>query len=180
MKRATLALILVLALLVPAAAALASLPKPADPTVVVPTSIAGMKLGLSEAKAKATWGAGGATCSETRCYWGKTDSPQGYAYIEFFEHKVLGIAVYAGRGKESALLTTAAKPIMAMKAKNGVGIGAKLSQVKAAYPKGVQSGEPGDYTFYWTVKGKGKATFSFIFDGKSKKVVTLDLHQPLS
>jgi hypothetical protein len=180
MKRATLALTLVLALLVPVATALAALPKPADPTGVVPTSIAGMKLGLSEAKAKAAWGAAGATCSETRCYWGKTDSPQGYAYIEFFEHKVLGISVYGGRGKEGVLLSTAAKPIMAMKAKNGVGIGSKISQVKAAYPKGTQSGGPGDSTFYWTVKGKGGAMFDFIFDGASKQAVALVLHKPLS
>lgn len=180
MKRALLVLTLALALLVPAAAALAALPKPADPTVVVPTSIAGMKLGMSEAKAKSTWGASRATCSETRCYWGVVGSTQGYAYIEFFEHKVQGINVYAGRGDEGALLTTAAKPILAMTAKNGVGVGSKLSKVKAAYPKGVQSGEPGDLTFYWTVKGKDKASFDFVLDGASKKVVSLVLHKPLS
>jgi len=180
MKRTLPLLALVLALLLPAAVALAALPKPADPKVVVPSSIAGIGVGMPEAKAKAAWGASRATCSETRCYWGVTGSPQGYAYVEFFEHKVLGVAVYAGRGKESALLTTAAKPIMAMKAKNGVGIGSKFSQVKAAYPKGVQSGDNGDFTYYWTVKGKSKVTFSFIFDGKSGRVVTLDLHKPLS
>lgn len=180
MKRALLFLTLALALLVPAAVAYGALPKPADPKVVVPTSIAGMELGMSEGKAKAAWGAGRAKCSETRCYWGVVGSTQGYAYIEFFEHKVLGIAVYAGRGDEGALLTTAAKPIMDMKAKSGVGIGSKFAKVKAAYPKGTQSGEPGDSTFYWTINGRKGATFSFIFDGASKKVVTLDLHKPLS
>src|SRR5215213_3303703 len=111
MKRSLLLPILVLALLVPAAAAVAGLPKPADPVVAPPTSLAGLKLGMAEGKALSAWGgASRATCSVTgetkRCFFGLS-GPKGNAIVEFRNHKLSTVAVYAGRGDESKLLTTA-------------------------------------------------------------------------
>jgi len=179
MKRALLVPTLVLALLVFVPAALAGLPKPADPAVVVPTSLAGMKLGMPEGKALKAWGgASRAKCSVTgetkRCFF-EVAGPKGHALVEFRNHKVSTAAVYGGRGDEGSLLTTAAKPIMEMKGKNGVGIGSTFAKVKAAYPKGEQAGEPGDFSFSWAIAGKGSRSFSFELAGDSQRVIAMIL-----
>jgi hypothetical protein len=180
MKRALLLLTLVLAILVPASLALAGLPKPADPKVVVPTTLAGLKLGMAEGKALSSWGgASRAKCSVTgetkRCFFNFAEGPKGHAIVEFRNHKLSTAAVYAGRGDEGSLLTTAAKPIMEMKGKNGVGIGSTFAKLKAAYPKGKQTGEPGDFSFAWTIAGKGQSSFSFELAGDSQRVIDMIL-----
>jgi hypothetical protein len=179
MKRSLLLPILVLALLLPASLALAGLPKPEDPAVTPPTTLAGLKVGMPEAKALSAWGgANRAKCSvigETkRCFFGLS-GPKGNAVVEFRNHKLSTVGVYAGRGDEGALLTTAAKPIMEMKGKNGVGVGSTLAKVKAAYPKGTQAGAPGDFSFSWAIAGKGQSSFSFELAGDSQRVVAMIL-----
>jgi hypothetical protein len=179
MKRALLFSTLVLALLVPASSALAGLPKPTDPALVVPTSLAGLKVGMPEAKALSAWGgASRAKCSELgeikRCFFGFS-GPNGNGLVEFRNHKLSTAGVYAGRGDESKLLTTAAKSIMEMKGKNGVGIGSTFAKLKAAYPKGTQAGEPGDFSFTWAIAGKRQSSFSFELAGDSQRVVAMVL-----
>lgn len=181
MKRALMLATAALALLVPASLAYAALPKPADPTVVVPTSLAGIGLGMPEGKAKAAWGGGRGKCesagtTNVRCSYGLPSGSQGYGLIEFRDHKVGAVTINSGRDAAGGLLTTAAKPIMEMKTKGGVGIGSKYSKVKGAYPKGKLVGTTTEPYFYWSLSGKGGGSFSFVFDGESKRVVELSLN----
>jgi hypothetical protein len=184
MKRSLLALVLVLVLLVPASLALAGLPKPTDPEVVVPTTLGGIKLAMAEAKAKAAWGTSRAKCesvggANTRCYYGVGQTPSGYGYFELRDHKVSAAVVYSGSDAGGEPVPTAAKSIMEMKTKGGIGIGSKLSAVKAAYPKGELAGSTSEERFSWGVKGKGKSAFYFTFEGDSKRVITMAVNDGL-
>lgn len=183
MRRSLLLLTLALALLVPASLAFAGLPKPEDPSVNPPTTLAGLKLGMPEGKALGAWGgASRAKCSALgeikRCFFGLS-GPKGNAIVEFRNHKLSTVAVYAGRGHENKLLTTAAKPIMEMRTKSGVGIGSPFAKVKAAYPKGKQAGEPGDFSFSWAIAGKGQSSFSFELAGDSQRLIAMVLSDGL-
>src|SRR3954454_18209080 len=168
MKRALLVPAFLLLVLFSVSSAIAAVPKTADPKVVVPTSLAGVKLGMPEGKALAAWGgAKRADCDVIgevkRCFFGVANGPQGYGLIELHAHKVSAASVDAARDKNGQPLATAAKSILAIKGKNGVGIGSTYAKAKAAYPKAQLIGTPTSSLFYLDVKGKQKSSFTFTF-----------------
>ncbi|HET7444135.1 MAG TPA: hypothetical protein VFJ57_05695 [Solirubrobacterales bacterium] len=184
MKRTPLVLIAVLALLVPAAALGAgSLPKPSDTTVVVPTSIAGVKLGMSEAKARAAWGGANrgecTTSKETgsrRCEYGSFEGAGGYGFIGFEAGKVQSVVVYGGKGAGGEYVSSAAAPLMKIQTASGIGIGAAYSKLKSAYPKCKKGAVTGGSSFNYECAGKKGAEFNF---GVLKnKVFAIALVQP--
>jgi len=142
MKRALLVLTLVPVLLVLAApAGAASLPKPADNLIKVPNTIAGVKIGMAEAKAKAAWGAGRGKCESSEltgnaiCIYGEEHSLGGFARLDFESGKVRHVSVFAGE-RNGKRLTTAAGALLKIKTKGGIGIGSKFADLKKACPKG--------------------------------------------
>jgi len=167
MKKTLLAATVVLALLVPASiATAASLPKPADSTVVVPSSIAGIKLGMAEGKAKAAWGASRGKCSvskETgfgRCEYGSFTGAGGYAIIDF-AGKVTSVSIGAGKDSDgNCVPSLGAAVLKKIKTSAGIGLGSKFSQLQKAYPKGTVSGETSDPSQF-RVRGKGASEFVF-------------------
>jgi hypothetical protein len=176
MKRILVLLVLALALLVPASLALgaSSLPKPKSSKLVVPTSLAGIKTGMSEAAAKAAWGERG-TCEtssssgRSRCEYGDTSGSTGSAYIECADGKVLNAVVYSGRNAANVLTASATGILGTMKTSDGIGLGSKFSSVKSAYPKG-QVEDVSKETINYAIKGKGASKFVFGILKPSKKV----------
>ncbi len=178
MKRALVPSLALALLLVPASGASAGVPTADDPSVVVPTSIGGVKLGMPEGKALAAWGgAGRAKCTvigtTKRCTFGDTDSPQGSGTIEFHSHQVSAISLDSGHKKTGEQIPSAAKSILAIKGKNGVGIGSTYAKVKAAYPKADLIGTPSSSIFYLNVDGRQKSDFTFTFSAKRLVDMTL-------
>ena len=162
-----------------------SLPQPKDSRIVVPTSIAGLSVGMSQAKAIAAWGASRGKCSDygtapylhTDCNYGDFSSATtGSAVVKYFNGKLASVEVI------SALVGTgdpnfkAGSALLKMKTSAGLGIGAKYAGVKKAYPKGTLEGRPSDERFIYKVKGKGKAYFTFTFWGKNQKAFILGLN----
>jgi hypothetical protein len=176
MKRILAFFVLVSALLVPASLALgaSSLPKPTSSKLVVPTSLAGVKTGMSEAAAKAAWGERG-TCAtssysgRSRCEYGDTSGSTGSAYIECADGKVVNAVVYSGRNAANILTASASGILGKMKTSDGLGLGSKFSTLKSAYPKG-QIEEATDESFNFTIKGRGRSKFVFGILSPSKRV----------
>lgn len=181
MKRTSLVLTLALALLVPAAVALAagSLPKPPNPTIVAPTSLAGVKVGQPEDKAKAAWGTGRGRCegsaSSGYCEYGESGGSKGYARIEFRNGKVSGSRIVAGIDAKKGQTTTAAAALLTMKTSSGIGIGSTYAKLKAAYPKAELIGKPSDEVFYYVLEGPGERIMAFTLLGKGKRVFEISI-----
>jgi hypothetical protein len=176
MKRTLSCLVLVSALLIPASLAFgaSSLPKPASLKLVVPTSLAGIKLGMSEAAAKAAWGNRG-TCAtssysgRSRCEYGDTTGSTGSALIECADGKVLTAVVYSGRNAANELSASATGVLGKIKTSDGIGLGSTIAAVKAAYPKG-KIQDPSSESFNWSIKDKGSKEFVFGLLKATKKV----------
>jgi hypothetical protein len=183
MKRALFLLPALLLLPVALASAASSLPKPADPLVVVPKSLAGVKIGMPASKARSAWGAGRGSCEEKSfyCEYGDSVGPQGYARIEFREGtKVSAVAIYAGTTKSGKITTKASGALPKIRTKEGLGLGSKYSAVKAAYKKGKLLGKTSDSVFYYEISGKAKQVMVFGIVGDTKKVTNIILHDGLS
>jgi hypothetical protein len=185
MKKTLLCLVLVPALLLFAAPALgaSSLPKPKSLKAVVPTSLAGIKLGMSEAAAKAAWGERGTCATSTysarsRCEYGDTSGPTGSALIECADAKVIAVVIYSGRNAANVLVPSATGVLGTIKTSDGLGIGSKFSAVKSAYPKGAV--EAGGETSNYAIDGKGAAEFVFGVLAASKKVYSVALRENLA
>lgn len=146
----------------------ASLPKPADPTVVIPTSIGGISLNMPEAKARKAWGKGRGECTKTSvsasCEYGVRETSSGWASIGFVNGKVRSIYVYGGEvgGKERA---TAAVPLLKIETNSGVGIGSTYAALKKAAPNGRVEGGVGSDLFRYSVAGKGSQRMGFVLVG---------------
>jgi len=181
MKRLALVLTLAIALLVPAAAALAvgySLPQTTSSKIVVPDTVAGIKLGMSEAKARAAWGSSRGSCTtsgtaagiHTDCNYGDyLSASTGSAVLSLYKHKVTSVYINSARVGTGDPNFKAAGVLAKMKTAEGFGIGAKYPAVKKAYPKGTLQGTPKDERFIYTIKGKGKTEFTFTFWGENQK-----------
>jgi hypothetical protein len=171
-KSLAFSLVLALVALVPASLALAaSMPKPSNKTVVPPTSIAGIKLGMSEAKAKAAWGSGRGKCASSeadgviRCEYGSEKGRSGRAYFEAFEGKVTTIGVYGGKNAKNEYLASAASALTQLKTVSGIGIGSPYSKLKSAYPKGEVLGKTSEPVFVYSIPGKVGTLFSYSLTG---------------
>lgn len=178
MKRLKWLVLLVPVLLVPAAALAGSysMPKPANSKLVVPTSLAGVKLGQTESQAKTAWGNRG-RCADSnasgrsRCEYGDIEGTSGYAYIEFNEGKVLTAVVYGGVNASHERTPKAAVALANMKTGSGIGIGSTYSALKAAYPKGKKVvTSAGSDSFNYSFKSKAGDEFNFGVLNDSKKV----------
>jgi hypothetical protein len=168
-------------LVVPSTGALGAaytLPKPKDSKIVVPTSVAGISIGMSESKALAAWDAGRGNCSSTGtppgshvdCDYGDYESAStGSARISFYKHKVASLYISSARVGTGDPNFKAGAALLKIKTKSGLGIGAKYADVKKEFPKGLLEGTPKDERFVYTIKGKGKASFAFTFWGKNQK-----------
>jgi len=174
MKRTLLSLVLVTALLVPASLAFAvALPKPTDSTLKPPDSIAGVKLGMTEAKVKAAWGAGGECNSSTeiaRCSYGDFEGSSGYAFVDFSGGKASSIAIYGGKNSAGDYAPKATGSIAKMKTSGGIGIGSTFAALKKAFPKGKVEGSTSASAYNFSIAGKSGSKFSFGILGDSKKV----------
>jgi hypothetical protein len=169
---------LALVLLVPAAALAAgySMPKPASSKLVVPTSLAGIKLGQAEGQAKAAWGNRG-HCEDSNasgrsgCEYGDTEGANGYAYIEFNEGRVLYAVIYGGVNAGNERTPKAGAALANMKTASGIGIGSTYSALKAAYPKGKKVvTSASSEAFNYSIESKAGNEFNFGVLSNSKKV----------
>ena len=162
-----------------------SLPKPKNSKIVVPTSIAGLSVGMSQAKGIAAWGASKGECSDygtapylhTDCNYGDfASTTTGSAVVRYFKGKLASVEVNSARVGTGDPNFKAGAALLKMKTSTGFGIGAKYAGVKKAYPHGTLEGKPGDERFTYKVKGKGKAYFTFTFWGKNQKAFILGLN----
>ncbi len=180
MKRSLLLPILVLALLVPAATALAaSFPKPADDTIKVPTTIAGVKIGMAEAKAKAAWGAGRGKCESSAttgnaiCIYGSEHTTGGYGRIDFAAGKVRHVQIFTGETTSGDQLATASGALLKIETAGGIGLGSKFSDLKKAYPQGEAAGDVGSESYQYRLRGKGIQDMTWVMSGP--KIVGINI-----
>ena len=172
MKRSLLLLTLALVLLVPSSSAFAaSMPKPTDSTIKVPTTIAGVKIGMAEAKAKAAWGAGRGKCESSEltgnaiCIYGEEHGTNGFARIDFQAGKVRHVQVFGGETTSGKQLITAAGVLLKIKTSGGIGIGSKFSDLKKAFPKGEVAGDVGSESYQYRLRGKGLQDMTWVMTG---------------
>lgn len=182
MKRATLVLTLAVALLVPAAVVLAagSLPKAPNSTIVVPTSLGGVKIGQAEGKAKAAWGAGRGRCEKSAggygyCEYGESGGSKGYARVEFRNGRVGGASIGAGIDADNGQTVSAAAALMAFKTAGGIGLGSPFHKLKAAYPKGEMVGKPSEGSFNYVFESANGHFMSFTLLGENKRIYQIGL-----
>lgn len=155
-RRAVVLGALASALVVPVVAQ-AKLPAPAVKTVVFGKSVAGVKLGMSLAAAKAAWGPG-SKCAAKKCTWSTTPNAQRDlgARLSFVlnKGKVVAIIVQDGTGGAKA-------GIKKFRTAKNIGIGSTSAAVRKAYPAlGPFSGSVG---FGNANLGSGKTVTNFQF-----------------
>lgn len=163
--RVALGMCLVLLLALPTTAG-AALPK-AKSTLIVPNkSVAGLALGSTPAQLKAAWG--GKTC-EFACGFEGTKSGSGgtapFANV-LLEKKgaklqvwLIAISVGYTSGAGGSSVPDFNSPPAAWKTSKGIGLGSKVSEIEAAYPKAKKEITPGGPLF--VLKGRGKSQTSF-------------------
>jgi hypothetical protein len=180
MKKTLLCLSCVLFLLVPAAMALAaSMPKPTDSTIKVPTTIAGIKIGMAEAKAKAAWGSGRGKCESSAttgnaiCIYGSEHTTGGFARIDFLAGKVGHVQIFTGETTSGDQLASAGGALLKIKTKEGIGLGSKFSELKKAYPKGEVAGDLGSESYQYRLRGTGIQDMTWVMSGP--KIVGINI-----
>lgn len=147
-----------LLVLVPAAPAGAALPAPASTKIVPAQSLGGVTLGQSVAAANLAWGGGGACQSSSCVFLADRDSrgSKGRGYFGFAADKVTNVFIQPPRNVNTGALIYKG-PLMNLKTSKGIGLGARLKDLKAAYPKVKLIGRA-----LWSLKsGKRQTTFSF-------------------
>ena len=139
-----LALTALLVALVPGAAT-AKLPSPASKLIVPGTSIGGVALNMTTAKAKRIWGPGakcqklpaslGSTSSEL-CDWRDKGNASyaANAHITFAGGKVYLISITTARTTDPRTSKPTGRQFSAWKTAKGIAIGSKSSAVGKAYP----------------------------------------------
>jgi hypothetical protein len=156
MRLATLACtLLVLALAAPASA---SIPAPTSTKIVPATSLGGVTLGQSMAAANQAWGGGGACLSSSCSFLADRDTRgfNGRGYFGFAADKITNVFIQPPRHSYTGAYLYKG-PLMKLKTSKGIGLGARLKDLKAAYPKVKLIGRA-----LWSLKsGKRQTTFSF-------------------
>lgn len=181
MKRTLLGLTAALALLIPASLALAaSFPQASNPTIAVPTSLGGVKIGQAEGRAKGAWGAGRGGCKKVSsgygyCEYGESGGSKGYARIEFRGGKVGGASISAGIDRDDGQTATAGAALMAFRTAGGIGLGSPFHKLKAAYPKGEMVGKPSEGSFNYVFESANGHFMSFTLLGESKRIYQIGL-----
>lgn len=122
---------------------------------------------MSEAEAKAAWGAGRGKCLSSgasgviRCEYGNEKGASGWAYFEAFEGKVTTIDVYGGKNEYLGGALTK------IKTASGIGIGSPYSKLKSAYPRGEVLGKTGEPVFSHSIPAKVGTLFNYsLTDGE--------------
>lgn len=177
--RLALVLCLALALALPTAAG-AALPK-AKSTLIVPAhSVAGLALGADPTQLKRAWG--GKTCEFT-CGFEGTKSAGGTAPFanvllekKGAKPKVWLIAISVGykSGAGGSTVPDFDSPLVAWKTSKGIGLGSKVSEVEAAYPKAKEEDAPSGPFF--TLKGPGQSATDLTTQENRVVAITIESH----
>jgi len=177
--RVALGMCLVLLLALPTAAG-AALPK-AKSTLIVPNkSVAGLALGATPAQLKAAWG--GKTC-EFACGFEGTKPSGGAAPFAnvLLEKKgaklkvwLIAISVGYSPGSGTTTVPDFSGPLSAWKTSKGIGLGSKVGEVEAAYPKAKKEVTPAGPLF--VLKGAGKSQTSFSTQENRVVAVSVEAH----
>jgi hypothetical protein len=180
-----------LLLLLPAGVAGASsLPEPTDDSIVVPRSLAGIRIGMPAGEARASWGGDRGQCGSSRCKYGDLGGPHGGAVINFREGRVSAVVIASVNRVGAVALHTRRRvvggvsPVLTgIRTQEGIGIGSKLGALKKAYGKG-EVVRPPNYPsspfLHFAVAGRGKQGMVFVLRAPSKKVSSIILTDNLS
>jgi len=154
MRRLTVIAATALSSLVLAATAAAALPK-ADGPIKAPTNLAGVKLGMKIKGADDAWGGkGDCQSSGTFKYCNYEGGKQGSAHLSAESGKISSARINAGikDGKYNF-----SGPLMEFEAKQGLGLGDRISRVEKIYATAKElSGSAGYF-----IPGKGKSSMGF-------------------
>lgn len=162
-------------LVIPIATAFAGLPKPTDPQIDPPLSLAGVEIGMKLKKADKAWGNTG-KCKKQQgfkgCVYGKVDargdSKRGYAEIDAQDGKVY-LAVIQAPFKRGGQKAQFKGPLMDLISMEGIGLGSTMKDVKAAYPDAKRLPKKSGYA----LKGPGKTEMDFVgYGSKNERKVT--------
>ena len=178
MRRAAAISILAIAVLaVSATASLAGLPKVKNPVIKVPTSLAGVKLGMAQDQAMKKWGGTG------KCK--KTGPQKAYTSCEYKKARNpgLGRAIFGivpGGGVYTAQISGTPNgetfdritdgPLLKFKTEEGLRLGDKVSKFLRLYPEATQS-----TPYSWVVGKPGQRMFFTFSEGSVPRLVAITL-----
>jgi hypothetical protein len=152
-----------LAVLVPAVAH-AALPQPPSHLIVANTSLGGVVLNSSYAKAHKAWGKGGVCNPTTGCVYSKNTSVATNATASFTiaqttataKPKVVQISLRAGTTSSGTYVFD--KTLTLYRTSKGIGLGSTTAQLKHAYAH--IHAEAGGFGFYLKGTGARQTTFN--------------------
>jgi hypothetical protein len=176
--RVALATSLALLFAVPTAAG-AALPKAKSDLIVPSHSIGGLVLGSNPGQVKAAWG--GKTCEFSCAFQGPKVSGGSPAYGNVLLEKkgstlkVWQIAIAVGfvpAGAESKPEFNT--PLAAFKTSKGIGLGSKVSELEAAYPKAKKTKTPNGPFF--SLQGPGLSATNFNTIENRVSIIAVESH----
>jgi hypothetical protein len=177
--RVALALSLGLVLVLPTATG-ATLPK-AKSTLIVPShSVAGLALGATPAQLKHAWG--GQTCEFACGFEGQKSAGGSAPFANVLLEKdgaklkvwLIAISVGYKSGDGGATVPDFSSPLASWKTSKGIGLGSKVSEVEAAYPKAKKEVTPGGPLF--ALKGPGQSATDFTTLENRVVAITVEAH----
>jgi len=175
--------ILGLGLLAPAGNAATQLPVfPKKPKLVIPTELAGVRLGMKIAKIRRLWGDPG-TCpldAYATCSWGGLST--GSLRVEAAAQGTIQVVDLQSREGQDARLNyypipSVAAPLSRVKSRRGIGIGSKLKRVIKKFPGGHKLINRAEDWVAYDVTRRGSTMVFEASLSKGRRIISIRLQQ---
>jgi hypothetical protein len=175
--------ILGLGLFAPAGIGATPLPVfPKKPKLVIPTELAGVRLGMKVAAIRRLWGDPGTCPRDTyaTCAWGGLST--GSLQVETAAQNTIQVVDLQSREGQDARLNyypipSVAAPLSKIKSRQGIGIGSKLTRVMKKFPRGRKMINRAED---WVAYDVSKRNSTMVFEAslsKGLKIIAIRLQQ---
>lgn len=151
------------------------------PKLVIPTELAGVRLGMKIAAIRGRWGDPGTCPHDTyaTCIWGGVAT--GSLRVETAASDTIEVAELHSREAETNYrwhsIPTVAPPLSKIKSREGIGIGSKLPRVMKRYPGGRKMINRAEDWIAYEVSKRGSTMVFEASLSKAKKIIRIGLQK---